>query len=69
MSPEAKDLIMKLLNPNPKERLGIEGVKAHPFFKSIDWATIHEQKMPFVPRPQNIMDTSYFDSEWELFYS
>lgn len=63
ISPEARDLIVKLLNPNPKERLGASGVKAHPFFKSIDWATIHEQKMPFVPRPDDITDTSYFDSK------
>lgn len=36
MSPQAKDLIEKLLNPDYKERLGAKGaseIKNHPFFK------------------------------------
>lgn len=38
ISPEAADLMQKLLNPNYKERLGAKGadeIKAHPFFKNI----------------------------------
>jgi hypothetical protein len=38
ISPDAADLMQKLLNPNYKERLGANGaeeIKAHPFFKNI----------------------------------
>lgn len=42
ISPEAKDLISKLLDVNPKTRLGAgvngaKNIKSHIFFKSIDW--------------------------------
>ena len=41
LSPVAKDIIVKLLNRNPKKRLGTFGgaeeIKRHPFFKAIDW--------------------------------
>lgn len=36
MTPESKDLIEKLLNPDPEKRLGangIEEIKAHPWFE------------------------------------
>ncbi|XP_061951623.1 CBL-interacting serine/threonine-protein kinase 24-like [Populus nigra] len=32
-SPGAKALIDKILNPNPKTRIGIEGIKKHPWFQ------------------------------------
>jgi serum/glucocorticoid-regulated kinase 2 len=41
--PSAKDILTKLLNRNPKQRLGANGVseiKAHPFFDCIDWAKL-----------------------------
>ena len=41
---DARDLVQKLLVLDPFERLGakngVEDIKAHPFFKSIDWNTI-----------------------------
>ena len=40
MSPELKDLLMRLLSRNPIERLGVKGaddIKSHPFFREIDW--------------------------------
>ena len=37
-SPEAKDLIKKLLYKNPDERLcSINEIKLHPFYSGIDW--------------------------------
>jgi serine/threonine protein kinase len=48
MSPEAQDLIDKLLTEDPNERLGAKGateVKAHPFFKNINWDTLARQKV------------------------
>jgi serum/glucocorticoid-regulated kinase 2 len=41
--PSAKDILTKLLNRNPKQRLGANGaseIKAHPFFDCIDWAKL-----------------------------
>jgi serum/glucocorticoid-regulated kinase 2 len=38
--PTAKDILTKLLNRKPEQRLGANGaseIKAHPFFHSIDW--------------------------------
>ncbi|KAI8824268.1 serine/threonine protein kinase 15 [Fimicolochytrium jonesii] len=63
MSPEARDLIERLLNPNPKERLSAEGVKKHPFFAEVEWDKIREQPAPFIPSIGDVTDTSYFDGE------
>ena len=63
ISPEAEDLISKLIN-YPDIRLGINGVeeiKSHPFFKGIDWENIRESKAPFIPKLKNDYDTCYFD--------
>ncbi|RKO85763.1 kinase-like domain-containing protein, partial [Blyttiomyces helicus] len=37
MSPEAKDLVQQLLNPDPTQRLRADGIKRHPYFAGIDW--------------------------------
>lgn len=45
--PAAKDLLTKLLNRNPDERLGAGGsaeIKAHPFFHAIDWRKLLQRK-------------------------
>ncbi len=49
ISPEAHDLISKLLNKNFMKRLGCEGaweIKMHPFFKGIDWNNIKHEEPP-----------------------
>ena len=63
ISPEAEDLISKLIN-NPNIRLGINGaeeIKSHPFFKGLDWENIRDSKAPFIPQLKNDYDTCYFD--------
>lgn len=48
ISEEAKDLIIKLLEKNPKKRLGYNGaweVKSHIFFKDINWNGVYEKKL------------------------
>jgi serum/glucocorticoid-regulated kinase 2 len=48
--PAAQDLLTKLLNRNPDERLGANGssdIKSHPFFAGIDWRKLLERK--YVP--------------------
>lgn len=45
--PAAKDLLTKLLNRNPAERLGANGsseIKAHRFFDAIDWRKLLQRK-------------------------
>ena len=40
MSPDLKDLLMRLLSRNPLERLGVKGadeIKSHAFFKDVNW--------------------------------
>ena len=53
MSSDALDLIVKLLNRDPKQRLGAgpgdsEEIKEHPFFKTINWddALLRKLKPP-----------------------
>ena len=62
-SDACKDLILKLVN-SPEKRLGKNGsseIKAHPFFKGINWLKIREMKPPFIPDIKNDYDTKYFD--------
>jgi len=64
--PAAKDLLAKLLNRNPEERLGANGsaeIKAHPFFHAIDWRKLLQRKYEptFKPSVIDAMDTGNFD--------
>ncbi|XP_027357149.1 probable serine/threonine protein kinase IREH1 isoform X2 [Abrus precatorius] len=67
MSPEAQDLIDRLLTEDPNQRLGAKGaseVKQHVFFKDINWDTLARQKAAFVPTSESALDTSYFTSRY-----
>lgn len=54
---------------DPKDRLGSETnggpqkLKAHPFFKGVNFNTLREQDGPFVPQLKSITDTSYFPTD------
>ncbi|KAI8056703.1 hypothetical protein BDF22DRAFT_207836 [Syncephalis plumigaleata] len=64
LSPEARDFMEQLLCIDPRRRLGCEGaeqVKAHPFFKEINWQTICTDTPSFVPQTESMEDTDYFD--------
>lgn len=65
--PYAKDLIKKLLNIDRSERLGClkggaEDIKAHRWFKSLNWDALYQRKItpPFVPLLTQEGDTSHF---------
>ena len=63
VSDVCKDLIYKLVN-NSDLRLGKNGsseIKAHPFFKGVNWLKIREMKPPFIPELKNDWDVKYFD--------
>ncbi|KAF7836372.1 putative serine/threonine protein kinase IRE isoform X2 [Senna tora] len=66
ISYEAYDLIDRLMNENPVQRLGATGaaeVKRHPFFKDINWDTLAMQKAMFIPSAE-ALDTCYFMSRY-----
>ncbi|CAN6268333.1 unnamed protein product [Urochloa humidicola] len=47
-----RDLIARLLEKDPDKRIGARGVKAHPFFRGVDWERIlHVARPPFIPNP------------------
>lgn len=71
ISAEAKDMMNRLMTLDPKERLGTNTaeeyasggreVRAHPWFKNINWDTLLQDEAQFVPAPENPEDTEYFD--------
>jgi len=67
--PSAKDLLTRLLNRKPDQRLGANGaseIKAHPFFHSIDWRKLLQRKYEptFKPNVTDALDTKNFDVEF-----
>jgi len=49
-SPNLKDLISKLLNPDRTNRIGAQKTKAHPYFASVDFENLTQTgKPPFFP--------------------
>ena len=64
----AKDLVKKLLEYNPKKRIGYEQIIKHPFFKDVDWDKIENKEItpPFLPDINNDNYFKYFNSEDEL---
>ncbi|KAL8918521.1 MAG: hypothetical protein Q9172_005391 [Xanthocarpia lactea] len=72
VSPEAKDIMERLMTLDPKARLGSnlqekfpsggEEIQKHPWFSSIHWETLLEDEAQFVPAPENPEDTEYFDA-------
>jgi serine/threonine protein kinase len=71
-TPEAEDLIRKLLIPKKTDRLGFNGVddiKKHPFFADVDFDALKLGKVdpPFIPRKRgvnakSIAEVGEFDS-------
>ena len=64
----AKDLVKKLLEYNPKKRIGYKQIINHPFFEDIDWNKIEKREIipPFIPVIKNNNYLKYFSSEKEL---
>ncbi|KAG9005549.1 hypothetical protein FRB90_010337 [Tulasnella sp. 427] len=42
---------------------GAEFIKAHPWFRGIDWTNIHRQAAPYKPNLSNPEDTRHFDDD------
>uniref|UniRef100_M1CE97 non-specific serine/threonine protein kinase n=2 Tax=Solanum tuberosum TaxID=4113 RepID=M1CE97_SOLTU len=63
LSREAKDITSKLLC-NVTERLGSNGtdeIKAHPWFKGIEWDKIYQMEAAFIPEVNDELDTQNFE--------
>ncbi|KAJ8552609.1 hypothetical protein ON010_g9937 [Phytophthora cinnamomi] len=54
---DAIDLMQKLLVRDPAERIDIDGVRAHPFFATINWEQLElkEVEPPFIPPTEELM--------------
>jgi len=68
LSNPCKDLIGKLLDRDPKKRLGsgggdVEDITSHPFFENIDWDALYKKEIdpPYKPQVKGLEDTSNFD--------
>ena len=71
LSKEAVDLLSKLFIKDPEKRLGsgpngLNDIKSHPFFSSINWDSILEKKIkpPFTPKLRSETDTRYIDPDF-----
>ncbi|PKA64059.1 Serine/threonine-protein kinase [Apostasia shenzhenica] len=68
LSPEAKDLITKLLC-NVEKRLGTRGsheIKAHPWFYGIQWDRLYHMEAAFKPEVNDELDTQNFEKFEEI---
>jgi serine/threonine protein kinase len=66
VSPEALDLLCRLLDMDPTQRLGVGGpeeVKQHAWFAQVDFEKLMDQKALFIPSLKGNTDTSYFGGE------
>ncbi|XP_061480344.1 ribosomal protein S6 kinase alpha-2 isoform X2 [Rhineura floridana] len=71
LSIEAQSLLRALFKRNPSNRLGagldgVEEIKRHPFFATIDWNKLYREeiKPPFKPAVGRPEDTFHFDPEF-----
>ncbi|XP_037550127.1 ribosomal protein S6 kinase alpha-3 isoform X2 [Nematolebias whitei] len=71
LSAEAQSLLRNLFKRNPANRLGagadgVEGIKRHQFFSTIDWNKLFRREIrpPFKPAAGRSDDTFYFDPEF-----
>ncbi|XP_027367908.1 serine/threonine-protein kinase 38-like isoform X2 [Abrus precatorius] len=68
LSAEAKDLICRLLC-NVDQRLGTKGadeIKAHRWFKGIEWEKLYQMKAAFIPEVNDELDTQNFEKFEEV---
>lgn len=68
-SVEAQDILARLLERDPKKRLGSKSsdeIRNHPFFADINWDDLYNKRItpPWVPNIKDDADTRYFDEEF-----
>jgi len=66
-TPEAKNIVERLLDRSPVTRLADPPqVKAHPFFRTIDWEKLFLKEItpPFIPPVKNAESTAMVDKSF-----
>ncbi len=73
ITPNAQNLLEGLLHEDKSARLGSgtgddEDIKAHPFFRSINWDDLFHKRLepPFNPRVKNALNLQQFDSKFTV---
>ena len=64
LSPAARDFILRLMcsvNDRLGTRGGVSEIKAHPFFRGIDWGTLNSKAAAYQPTVLHDLDTSNFE--------
>ncbi|OQS00648.1 kinase [Thraustotheca clavata] len=63
---DAISLVKGLLNRDPKTRYGVDKIKAHPFFREINWTKLAARQLPayWKPNLSSDTDTRYVDPEF-----
>ncbi|KAG9391041.1 Protein kinase domain [Carpediemonas membranifera] len=63
VSPDARDLLKRLLRKNPERRMDHTTIRRHPFFRSINWDDLYNLTIPppFKPTLHTLTDVRYFD--------
>ncbi len=71
LSVEARDLLKQVLRKEPSQRIGcreggVDELKAHPWFATIDWMQLYRKEIdpPFVPSTRQASDVSNVDPEF-----
>lgn len=62
LSTESVKAIEDLLTMDPQERPGADVVKKMPVFQNVDWEDLLNKEPPFVPDPDDLLDTGYFQA-------
>lgn len=57
------EAIKSLLAVNPTKRGSAKNLKSMQCFSGVIWESLHKENPPFVPQPDNIYDTTYFDAK------
>lgn len=69
MSPKLQNLLTRLLEKNPKDRIGAKNaqeIRSHPWYEKVNWNALLTKsiKAPFVPILTSETDTSNFDEDF-----
>ncbi|CAK1601958.1 unnamed protein product [Parnassius mnemosyne] len=62
LSPEAVSAIEALLTMEPTDRPAAKEVRVMPLFRNVDWENQLNKQPPFVPTPDDLFDTGYFQA-------
>lgn len=62
LSSAAVETLDQLMAHDPKVRANFESVKCSSLFSCIDWSNLKDTVAPFIPQPDDAMDTTYFEA-------